>query len=46
MPGASLPLVMAESRHRKPENLRRYFKKSPDTITEITALLTSGDMRR
>ncbi|MEU6718045.1 site-specific integrase [Nonomuraea sp. NPDC046802] len=43
--GASLLMLMAKSRHKKPENLRRYFKPSPDAIAEITSLLaprTSG----
>jgi hypothetical protein len=30
--GASLLMLMAKSRHKKPENLRRYFKPSPDAI--------------
>ncbi|MEV6154613.1 site-specific integrase [Nonomuraea sp. NPDC052129] len=37
--GASLLMLMAKSRHKKPENLRRYFKPSPDAIAEITSLL-------
>ncbi|MFG1966695.1 tyrosine-type recombinase/integrase [Nonomuraea sp. NPDC049028] len=43
--GTSLLMLMAKSRHKKPENLRRYFKPSPDAIAEITSLLaprTSG----
>jgi hypothetical protein len=27
--GASLLMLMAKSRHKKPENVRRYFKPSP-----------------
>lgn len=34
--GASLLLLMAKSRHKKPENVRRYFKPSPEAITEVT----------
>lgn len=44
--GASLLMLMAKSRHRKPENLRRYFKPSPDAIAELTSLLAPGDTRR
>ncbi|WP_433226557.1 hypothetical protein [Microtetraspora malaysiensis] len=44
--GASLLMPMAKSRHRKPENLRRYFKPSPDAIAELTSLLAPGDTRR
>lgn len=38
-------MLMAKSRHKKPENLRRYFKPSPDAIAQVTSLLaprTSG----
>ncbi|MEQ4725241.1 hypothetical protein [Nonomuraea sp. B19D2] len=38
--GASLLMLMAKSRHKKPENLRRYFKPTLDAIAEITSLLT------
>ncbi|EST22108.1 hypothetical protein N566_26820 [Streptomycetaceae bacterium MP113-05] len=44
--GASLLMLMAKSRHKKPENVRRYFKPSPDAIAEITSLLAPGDSRR
>ena len=44
--GASLLMPMARSRHRKPENLRRYFKPSPDAIAELTSLLAPGGTRR
>ncbi|MGI5488837.1 tyrosine-type recombinase/integrase [Microtetraspora malaysiensis] len=44
--GASLLMLMAKSRHRKPENLRRYFKPSPDAIAELTSLLAPGGTRR
>ena len=37
--GASLLDLMAKSRHRKPENLRRYFKPSAQTMRNITSLL-------
>ncbi|MGV9633206.1 hypothetical protein ACWDO0_03400 [Nocardia rhamnosiphila] len=36
--GASLLELMAGSRHRKAENLRRYFKPSPQAMRELTAL--------
>ncbi|GAB2965954.1 tyrosine-type recombinase/integrase [Streptomyces heilongjiangensis] len=44
--GASLLMLMAKSRHKKPENVRRYFKPSPEAIAEITSLLAPGDSRR
>jgi integrase/recombinase XerC len=37
--GASLPMLMAKSRHKKPENLRRYFHPSAEAIAEVTSLL-------
>ncbi|WP_280181378.1 tyrosine-type recombinase/integrase [Nocardia farcinica] len=44
--GASLLELMAKSRHRKPENLRRYFKPSPQAMRDLTALLGPGADRR
>ncbi|MFE2186059.1 tyrosine-type recombinase/integrase [Streptomyces sp. NPDC059455] len=44
--GASLPMLMAKSRHKKPENVRRYFHPSADAIAEVTSLLAPGDSRR
>ncbi|MCI4039991.1 site-specific integrase [Streptomyces sp. TRM75563] len=44
--GASLLMLMAKSRHKKPENVRRYFKPSPEAIAELTALLAPGGSRR
>ena len=44
--GASLLLLMAKSRHKKPENLRRYFKPSDQALAEVTSLLAPGDSRR
>lgn len=44
--GASLLMLMAKSRHKKPENVRRYFKPSPEAISELTNLLAPGDSRR
>lgn len=41
--GVSLLMLMAKSRHRKPENVKRYFKPSPEAIPEITGLLAPGD---
>ncbi|MFE3450846.1 hypothetical protein ACFXJ8_18135 [Nonomuraea sp. NPDC059194] len=37
--GASPLMLMAKSRHKKPENLRRCFKPTPDAIAEIASLL-------
>ncbi|MFJ2031922.1 hypothetical protein [Streptosporangium sp. NPDC087985] len=34
------------SRHKKAENVRRYFKPSPEAIAEITGLLAPGDSKR
>lgn len=39
-------MLMAKSRHKKPENVRRYFKPSAEAIAEITSLLAPGDSRR
>ncbi|MFF4779841.1 hypothetical protein [Streptomyces griseorubiginosus] len=44
--GAPLLMLMAKSRHKKPENVRRYFKPSPEAIAELTSLLAPGDTRR
>ncbi|GGN64717.1 hypothetical protein GCM10011579_034470 [Streptomyces albiflavescens] len=44
--GASLLMLMAKSGHKKPENVRRYFKPSPEAIAEVTSLLAPGDSRR
>ncbi len=44
--GASLLMLMAKSRHKKPENVRRCFKPSPEAISELTSLLAPGDARR
>ena len=44
--GTSLLMLMAKSGHRKPENLRRYFKPSSEAIAELTSLLAPGDMQR
>ncbi|MGW5440430.1 hypothetical protein [Nocardia asteroides] len=38
--------LMAKSRHRKAENLRRYFKPSPQAMRDLTALLGPGADRR
>ncbi|RPK59096.1 hypothetical protein EES42_36405 [Streptomyces sp. ADI95-17] len=37
---------MAKSRHKKLENVRRYFKPSPEGRAELTSLLAPGDSRR
>jgi integrase len=44
--GASLPMLMAKSRHKKPEIVRRYFHPSAEAIAEVTSLLAPGDARR
>lgn len=44
--GASLPMLMAKSRHKKPENVRKYFHPSAEAIAEVTSLLAPGDSRR
>ncbi|KPC85431.1 hypothetical protein ADL35_14555 [Streptomyces sp. NRRL WC-3753] len=32
-------MLMSKSRHKKPENVRRYAKPSPEAISELTAFL-------
>ncbi|OKH95572.1 tyrosine-type recombinase/integrase [Streptomyces uncialis] len=44
--GASALMLMAKSRHKKVENVRRYFKPSAAAIADVTALLAPGDARR
>ncbi|TMR31748.1 phage integrase family protein [Nonomuraea zeae] len=44
--GAGLPMLMAKSRHKQPENVRRYFHLSAEAIAEVTSLLAPGDRRR
>lgn len=41
-----LLMLMAKSRPRKPENVRRRFKSSPQAISELTNLLAPGDALR
>ncbi|MEV6341247.1 hypothetical protein AB0M12_41820 [Nocardia vinacea] len=43
--GASLLELMAKSCHRKAENLRRYFKPSPQAMRELTSLIGPGASR-
>jgi hypothetical protein len=43
---ASLLMLMAKSWHKKPENVRRYFKPSPEAIAELTSLLAPGGGNR
>lgn len=40
--GASLLMLMAKSRHKKAENVRKYFHPSPEAIAEVTSLLAPG----
>lgn len=44
--GASLLMLMAKSRHKKPENVRRCFPPSAEAIAEVASLLAPGDGRR
>lgn len=44
--GASLLELIAESRHRKPDNLRHYFKPSPAAMRGVTSLLGPDHTRR
>ncbi|WP_344600057.1 transposase [Streptomyces glaucus] len=44
--GTSLLMLMAKSGTRKPENVRRCFKPSPEAIAELTSLLAPGNGRR
>ncbi|MFH8804504.1 site-specific integrase [Streptomyces sp. NPDC017936] len=44
--GSSLLMLMAKSRRKKPENVRRCFKPSPEAIAELTSLLAPGDSSR
>lgn len=38
-------MLMAKPRHKKPENLRRYFKPSAEAIVGVTSPLAPGDAR-
>lgn len=40
--GASGLMLMAKSRHKKAENVRRYFKPSTEAIAEVTSLFAPG----
>lgn len=44
--GASELMLMAKSRHKKVENVRRYFKPSAEAIAGVTSLLAPDDARR
>lgn len=44
--GASLLLLMAKSRHKEPENVRRCVRPSDEAITEFISLPSPGDSRR
>ncbi|SEG91509.1 hypothetical protein SAMN04489712_12942 [Thermomonospora echinospora] len=35
-------MLMAKSRHKKVENVRRYFHSSPEALAEVTSLLGSA----
>ena len=34
-------MLMAKSRHKKPENVRKYFYLFPEAMAEVTSLLES-----
>lgn len=38
-------MLMAKSRHKKPENVRRYFKPSLEAIAELTSVSAPGSSR-
>ena len=38
-------LLMPKSWHKKPQNVRRYFKPSQEAIAELTSLPPPGDSR-
>jgi hypothetical protein len=40
--GTSLLLLMAKSRHKKTDNVRRYFHPSPEAIADVTSQLGPG----
>jgi len=44
--GVNVLLLMAKSRHRKPDDLSRYVKPSPEAIAGPTSLLAPRDVRR
>lgn len=35
-------MLMAKSRHKQAENIRKYFHPSPEAIAEVTSLLAPG----
>jgi hypothetical protein len=39
-------MLMAKSRHKKAENVRRYLRPSVEAIAEVTGLLAPGNSRR
>jgi hypothetical protein len=39
-------MLIGKSRHKKADNVRRYFMPSPEPIAELTSLLAPGDSRR
>jgi hypothetical protein len=39
-------MLVAKSRHKKPENVRRNFKPSAEAIAEFTSLLAPGGCNR
>lgn len=39
-------MLVAKSRYKRPETVRRYFKPSLEAIAEVASLLAPGDRRR
>jgi hypothetical protein len=39
-------MLMAKSRHKRAENVGRYFKPSPEAIAKESSLLAPGGSRR
>lgn len=44
--GASLAMLMAKSRRKKLEKVRRYFLPSAEAVAVVTSLLAPGNSRR
>jgi hypothetical protein len=38
-------MLMAKLRHKKPENVLRYFHPSAEAIAEVTSLFAPGNIR-
>ncbi|WP_206539010.1 hypothetical protein [Nocardiopsis xinjiangensis] len=44
--GSGLVVFMVESRHERPENVRKYFHLSVEAVAEVISLLASEGSRR